>query len=217
MRSRTLALSLIGIALASACHSAPPASTPEPQPTDAEVALHRHMEDSLAAVAKASADSAEQARQLALVASARADSVERARVAADATARQLAEQNTALRNELGVMVHFDVARATLRADGMEALDRKVAILNANPSVRLKVTGATDERGSDQYNQALGARRASAVTKYLVSKGIDVARLDGVSSGEKSPVDAGTGESAWALNRRAEFEIMSGDSPLAMMP
>jgi outer membrane protein OmpA-like peptidoglycan-associated protein len=49
----------------------------------------------------------------------------------------------------------------------------------------------------------------------VTKGIDIARLDGVSTGEKAPVDTGTGEAAWALNRRAEFSIVSGDMPLAM--
>jgi peptidoglycan-associated lipoprotein len=63
--------------------------------------------------------------------------------------------------------------------------------------------------------ALGERRAAAVKRYLVEKGIAVARLDEASVGEQSPVDAGSGETAWARNRCAEFVIVSGDMPLAM--
>ncbi len=215
MRTSAILIALSSFALAAACHSAPPPVTPDPGPTAAEIALQRHVQDSLDAVARATADSVEQARQLALVERARADSIEQARLAAETIARQAAEQNATLREELAVIVHFDVGKATLRADGIEALDRKLAILAANPDVRLKITGACDERGSDRYNQVLGERRAEAVKKYLVGKGVDVARLEVVSSGEKSPVDAGTGEAAWALNRRAEFAILSGDTPLAM--
>jgi len=215
MRTTAYLITIAGVALSAACHSAPPPPAPDPQPTEAEVALHRHVQDSLDAITRATADSVENARQLALAAKARADSVEQARLAAETLARQAAEQNATLRDELAIIVHFDVARATLTPEASEALDRKVAILNANPGVRLKITGACDDRGSDRYNQALGERRAAAVKAYLVGKGIDVARLDGVSTGESSPVDAGTGEAAWALNRRAEFAIVSGDMPLAM--
>ncbi|MEP7325240.1 MAG: OmpA family protein, partial [Gemmatimonadota bacterium] len=88
------------------------------------------------------------------------------------------------------------------------------ILKANPGVRLRITGATDSRGSDQYNEALGDRRAAAVQRYLIEQGIDVSRFDLASSGENSPIDAGSGETAWAQNRRAEFVIVSADSPLA---
>jgi peptidoglycan-associated lipoprotein len=174
------------------------------------------MQDSLDAVARATADSVEQARQqLALAEKARADSIEQVRLATEAAARGVAEKDAELRQELGVMVYFDVAQAQIQTDGQAILDRKVAILNANPAVRIRITGACDERGSDQYNEALGERRAAAVEKYLTGKGIDVARLDQVSNGEKDPVDSGSDEAAWARNRRAEFVIVSGDMPLAM--
>jgi len=65
------------------------------------------------------------------------------------------------------------------------------------------------------NQALGNRRANAVKKYLVDKGIDAGRLNEMSSGEKTPLEAGKGEEAWAKNRRVEFSIVSADRPLAM--
>jgi peptidoglycan-associated lipoprotein len=173
------------------------------------------MQDSLDAVARATADSVEQARQqLALAEKARADSIEQVRLATEAAARAT-EKDAELRQELGVMVYFDVAQAQIQTDGQAILDRKVAILNANPAVRIRITGACDERGSDQYNEALGERRAAAVEKYLTGKGIDVARLDQVSNGEKDPVDSGSDEAAWARNRRAEFVIVSGDMPLAM--
>jgi peptidoglycan-associated lipoprotein len=177
------------------------------------------MQDSLDAVSRATADSLEAIRQADLAARARADSVEQARLAAETAAlkaaEELARKDADLRKELAVMVHFDVAQTAIEADGQAALDRKVAILNANPAVRLQITGACDERGSDAYNQALGSRRATAVQRYLVGKGIDTARLDQVSSGEKSPIDTGNDEAAWAQNRRAEFVVVSGDTPLAL--
>jgi len=112
------------------------------------------------------------------------------------------------------MIHFDVADAQIQDDGTVALDRKVAILNANPTLRLRITGASDERGSNQYNLALGHRRATAVKQYLVAKGIHPARLETRSSGEMSPIDSGRDGPAWARNRRAEFLVVDGDPLVA---
>ncbi|HEX9630990.1 MAG TPA: OmpA family protein [Gemmatimonadales bacterium] len=211
MRKTAFIIILVLLGFAVACNRAPPPVAATPQPTAAEIAQQRRTQDSLDAVRRATADSVEQARLVALAERARADSVERARVAAAAA---VARQNATLRDELAVMVHFDVAKAEIQPDGHAALDRKVAILNANPTVRVRITGACDDRGSDEYNQALGDRRAAAVQRYLVAKGIDAARLEQGSVGENSPIDAGSGEVAWARNRRAEFMILSGDWPLA---
>jgi peptidoglycan-associated lipoprotein len=126
-----------------------------------------------------------------------------------------AQKSEELQEELGVMVYFDVSSAKLQPAGRMALDRKVTILNSNPTVRLRIAGASDERGSVQYNRALGNRRAVAVMHYLVEKGIDPARLNQATSGEESPLDSGRGETAWARNRRVEFVIVSGDMPLAL--
>jgi peptidoglycan-associated lipoprotein len=208
MRKTAFFLALAALALSVACNRAPPPVAATPQPTAAELALQRRAQDSVDAVRRATADSVERARVAALAARARADSIEQARLA---TVRQ----NATLREELGVMVHFDVARAELQADDRAALDRKVAILKGNPDVRVRITGACDDRGSDAYNQALGDRRAAAVMRYLVAQGVDAARLEAVSVGETSPIDVGSGEIAWAQNRRAEFLIVSGESPLAM--
>jgi len=143
-------------------------------------------------VARATADSVEHVRQLAL--------------AAEASAR--------IGVELADMVHFGLDQSWLTTEARVTLDRKVAILNANPTVRLQLAGATDERGSDLYNMALGHRRADAVRQYLIGKGIAVLRLQKISTGESSPIDAASTEAAWTQNRRVEFTIVSGDRPLA---
>lgn len=220
---KTFLITIAGAALTVACHGAPPPEKPAPRQTGAEIALEQQRQDSLDAVQRATADSASQAALASQaladsVARAQADSIEQARLADEAAARDLATaaaKNTELRDELGVMVHFEVGQAEISADGTAALDRKVAILNANPDLRLRITGACDERGSDQFNHALGERRAAAVRRYLIEKGIDAARLDEISTGESSPIASGSNEEAWARNRRAEFAVVSGDSPLAM--
>jgi peptidoglycan-associated lipoprotein len=84
------------------------------------------------------------------------------------------------------------------------LDAKVPILAANPRVTLVILGHTDERGTAEYNLALGQRRAAQVKRYLVGKGIDESRLSTQSLGDSQPAVEGTDESAYQQNRRAEF-------------
>jgi len=215
MRTNSFLLTLSGAMLVASCHSSPPASTTPPEPSASEIAMRKHVQDSLDAVALASSDSLDRARRIALMG--RADSIETARLAFEATraAEQAAAKNGLLRDELGMVVLFDVARSEISSEGRAALDRKAAILEANPGVRLQITGACDERGSERYNMALGERRTSAVRTYLIGKGVAAERLDGMSSGETSPVDAGHDEAAWARNRRTEFAIVSGNALLAM--
>jgi peptidoglycan-associated lipoprotein len=96
---------------------------------------------------------------------------------------------------------------------MANLDRKAAILNANSNVQVRISGHADDRGSDEYNLALGNRRAAAAKRYLVSKGVADARIAIVSFGEERPVAMGADEASWAQNRRDEFEIVSGGDNL----
>ena len=111
--------------------------------------------------------------------------------------------------EVQIMVHFDFDKADIRSDDRTILDHKAAILGANGGLRLRIAGHADERGSDEYNLALGNRRAVAVKTYLANKGIDGSRLDVVSYGEEQPLAPGHDEDAWAQNRRAEFEVTAG--------
>ena len=78
---------------------------------------------------------------------------------------------------------------------------------------IRVAGHTDERGSDEYNLALGQRRAAAVKAYLVQHGIPETRIETVSYGEERPIAQGSDESAFLQNRRAEFEITAGGQTL----
>jgi peptidoglycan-associated lipoprotein len=111
------------------------------------------------------------------------------------------------------MIHFDYDKASIRPDDMAMLDQKVAILQANPDLRIRITGHCDERGSDEYNLALGNRRAQAAKQYLVSHGIDASRIETQSFGEERPLVDGHDETAWSQNRRDEFEIISGGDAL----
>jgi peptidoglycan-associated lipoprotein len=134
----------------------------------------------------------------------------------DADARRAAAEATArARAILEEIVHFDYDESTIRADAQATLARKVPLLRANPNVRIRVVGHTDERGSIEYNLALGMRRANAVRDYLAGFGIDAGRFDVHSMGEDVPMDPRSNEQAWALNRRAEFTILAGGETLIL--
>ena len=109
-------------------------------------------------------------------------------------------------------VYFDFDRDVLRDDARAMLDAKVPILVANPGVTVAITGHTDERGTAEYNLALGQRRAAQVKRYLTSKGIDDARLTTQSLGDSQPAVQGTDESAYQQNRRAEFQPRGAQQP-----
>jgi peptidoglycan-associated lipoprotein len=143
---------------------------------------------------------------------AREDAERAARERADALAAG-ARTTEEVRNRLAVMIHFDYDRSNIRSDDAGALDEKVAILQANPNLRIRIHGHCDERGSDEYNLALGNRRAQSAKQYLVSHGIDGGRIDTQSWGEERPLVDGHDESAWSQNRRDEFEIIGGGDAL----
>lgn len=107
-------------------------------------------------------------------------------------------------------VYFDYDESRIRADAQESLAAKVPHLRANPSVRIRIEGHADERGSVEYNLALGMRRAQAVKDYLVEFGLDASRFDIVSYGEDRPAVQASNEAAWAQNRRAEFRVIAGN-------
>ena len=125
----------------------------------------------------------------------------------------LARAGDEVRSSLAAMIHFDLDKSNIRGDDMGALDQKVAILQANPDLRIRVGGHCDERGSDEYNLALGNRRAQSAKQYLVSHGIDASRIETQSWGEERPAVDGHDESAWSQNRRDEFEVISGGDNL----
>lgn len=141
-----------------------------------------------------------------------ADSLEAARRAAEA-ARLAAAATARARAVLEEMIFFDYDDSRIRPDQQPRLNAKVAILRANPAVALRVVGHADERGSLEYNLALGQRRANSVRDYLTGFGMDASRFATDSMGEDRPMDPGHDESAWSRNRRAEFVITRGGERL----
>lgn len=194
-----VALAFLSVVALDACHKKPePAPAPVTTPVGPNADSARRAQED--AARRAAADAA--ARH-------RADSI----AAAEAAARDAAGAAANLRAALTAVVHFDFDASDLRAEDKSILDAKIPILQANTGVMLRIGGHTDERGSDEYNLALGQRRAAAVKRYLVDHGIADARLETISYGEERPVAQGNDEAAWAQNRRAEFEITAGGQNL----
>jgi peptidoglycan-associated lipoprotein len=147
---------------------------------------------------------------------ARQDSIARARAAAEEAARRAGAEGAArARAILEETVFFDYDESAIRSDAQESLARKVPILRANPGARIRISGHADERGSVEYNLALGMRRAAAARQYLIGFGISADRFETVSFGEDRPADPASNEQAWTRNRRAEFVVTAGADNLVM--
>lgn len=105
-------------------------------------------------------------------------------------------------------VFYDFDHYNLRLDARETLKRNAEWLKANPSARVEIEGHADERGTNEYNLALGAKRAHASKDYLMSLGISGERLNTVSYGEEVPVCVEHNEGCWQKNRRARFVVIA---------
>jgi len=190
---RTLWLVAFTAAALAACHRKTPAPTPTPT-----VATTTVNQDSI--------------RRAQFV----RDSIARDRARRDSLAnaeRDRAGRLAAARAALTAPVYFDYDMAEIRADARSALEAKVPLLTANPDIRLRIQGHTDSRGSDEYNLALGSRRAASVKAFLSDRGVDAARMEIVSFGKERPTCTEEEESCWAKNRRAEFELTAGGQTL----
>ena len=176
---------------------------PEPQgPTPEEIAQARA--DSIAAAQRAERERQEAERRAA----------EQRRLEEERRAREEAARETAAaRAILEENIHFEYDRSAIRPDAEQRLMRKVTVLRANPTARIRIAGHADERGSVEYNLALGQRRAEASKDFLVGFGIDASRIETVSFGEDRPLVRASNEQAWAQNRRAEFTVIAGGDAL----
>lgn len=198
-RTPLIVLGLVAAMVAAACGKKEPDMAPAPEPVAGpDTAAERMRADSIAA------EEERRRRE-------EAERIQRQREADSLAA--LARSGEEVRAMLATMVHFDYDKAAIRPDDAAALDAKVSILQANPNLRIRIHGHCDERGSDEYNLALGNRRATAVKQYLVSHGIDGSRIETQSWGEERPIAQGQSEDAWSQNRRAEFEIVAGGDML----
>jgi peptidoglycan-associated lipoprotein len=195
MKTRHIALLALVALSAGACRKKHPADGPSPANADSLNAVTRE---------RARADS---------IAMAERDRVERERADRERTDREraAAEQRTAgARAALTEMVFFDYDSDEVSPDAQAILERKALVMRANPGIRLRIEGNADQRGSTEYNLALGQRRAEAVRAFFGGYGIDVSRFSTLSYGKERPLAEGDDEQAFARNRRAEFSITAGE-------
>ncbi len=175
-----------------ACSREPPPPPPAPTgPTAEELAQGRA--DSIAA-----AEAAEEARR-------RAE-----QEAADRERARLERERQQAQSTLEEMVNFDYDMSNIRSDAEQVLRRKIPILRNSPTVQLRLEGHADERGSTEYNLALGSRRAEGVRQFLAGFGISENRFTATSFGEDRPMVDRSDEDGWAQNRRVEFVITGGE-------
>ena len=195
---RMLLAAVVVAAVASACRRTPP------PPVSPSPAVNQ---DSIDAAERARREAAERAE------AARRDSINRANAAREDSLRRAREAMEGVRSALTAPIYFEYDSDAIGEAARSALDAKLAILQANSGVRLRIAGHADERGSDEYNLALGQRRAAAAKRYLTQRGIPEGQIEIVSFGEERPAASGSDEAAMAQNRRDEFEITSGGDAL----
>jgi peptidoglycan-associated lipoprotein len=139
----------------------------------------------------------------------RAAEIEAARLAAERDAKRLAEEarlREARNQFMNEHIYFEFDSAALTPTAVSVLKEKGAWLDKERAVNVLIEGHCDERGTNEYNLALGERRAQSAKAFLVDMGISPSRLSTVSYGEERPLDPGQNEAAWAKNRRAQFVV-----------
>jgi peptidoglycan-associated lipoprotein len=199
-----MVLVLFSVAAMEACKSAPP---PPPAPVEDTAAIRRAREDSIRMEQQRAEAAAAEARRRAAQ-----DSIDRVNAASEAARRD----SEMLRSTVSATINFDFDRSDLRDDAKANLDAKIPVLLANSGVTIRISGHADERGSSEYNLALGQRRAAAAKRYLVERGVAEGRVETTSFGEERPVCTESNESCWSQNRRDEFEITAG-GPMLTRP
>ena len=138
------------------------------------------------------------------------EETDRAAAAARADAERAAKARAELQSTLTTPVRFEFDRSQLTDEALQLLDAKVAVLQASPSIRVRIEGNADDSGSDEYNMALSQRRAAIAHRYFTERGIDASRLQILSNGEEHPTcTTSRDEPCRAQNRRDEFVIISG--------
>ena len=125
--------------------------------------------------------------------------------AGDGSAAVEGEARTLLDKRL-TPVYFAYDQSDLKTDARETLAKHLAYLKEDPNVKVQIEGNCDERGTVEYNLALGEKRSLSVKDYLVANGIPASRFTFISYGEEKPAVPGSTEEAWAKNRRAEFVL-----------
>ena len=213
-RSKILAASLM-MTLLAAC-SNQDTTTDSSASTQGESATLTSAADAQAIEdANNAAAAAEQAAIEAAKAQAEAQAQAQAQAQAEAAAKQAEEAEEVARQNseeatkaLAHIIYFDFDQSTIRAEFREVLNGHAAFLAQNPGARIVLEGHADERGTREYNMALGERRGNSVSRYLVVQGVSVDAIEVVSFGEERPVNEGHDDASWAENRRVEIRYAS---------
>lgn len=199
-RSKILAAGLM-MTLLAAC-------TNQDTTTDTSASTQAGAEGAETATLVAENVEAQQAAEEAAKAAAEAAEQAAAEEAAKAAAEQARQQSEEATKALAHIIYFDFDQSTIRAEYREVLNGHAAYLAANPGARIVLEGHADERGTREYNMALGERRGNSVSRYLVVQGVSVDAIEVVSFGEERPVNEGHDEASWSENRRVEIRYVS---------
>lgn len=207
--TKHLSRSGIALALGAAITVVACSKKPETAPTPATNPATTAPAGTAIAAPTTAADSAARATavrdSLARAAATREAAIRKMRDDSVAAVRALANKTAAeIKQMMLATVYFDYDKADVRDDTHAALELKLPILTANRALRVRIAGHTDERGSDEYNLALGQRRADAAKKYFVNLGLDASRVIAISNGKEKPRDPGHDERAWLQNRRDDL-------------
>jgi len=159
---------------------------------------------------KEEAAKAEEDNKAAREAQLREEELKKQREREEAASREEAAKREAeLREEFErTDIHFDFDKFSLTKEAREILAKKVSWLQNNTNVKIQIEGHCDERGNNEYNMALGERRANSAMEYLLTAGVEASMISTISYGEEKPLDPGHNEDVWAKNRRAHFRIVA---------
>jgi len=140
----------------------------------------------------------------------RARPIEEAKIREEELARERMLKEEALKEEIAAFeeedIHFDFDKYNIRPDAAEILKKKAEWLKEHPNVHVLIEGHCDERGTEEYNLALGERRANSTKQFLIGLGVDASCISTISYGEERPIDPRHNEEAWAKNRRCHFVV-----------
>lgn len=125
---------------------------------------------------------------------------------AEEARKEEAEERMAIKFE-AASIYFDFDKSFIRQEYRPVLEKKAEFLKDNANIRIRIEGNCDERGTNEYNLALGDRRTNSALNFLVSLGISPDRIESISYGEERPLALGHNEDSWAQNRRDDFEII----------
>ncbi len=208
--SKIIASSVL-VAFLAACSSTGETTDASASAQAAQVAAEAASLAQTQADAQALKDAQAAAAAAALIEAQASADAKAAQQAADNAAAQVAAQKQQAQKAAEALAHviyFDFDQSTIKAEFRTALNGHAAYLSQNPSAKIVLEGHADERGTREYNIALGERRGNAVSRYLVVQGVSIEAIEVVSFGEERPVNSGSDSASLAENRRVEVRYVN---------